>query len=355
MLHLEIDRSDIRVRRIAHDLTPVRAPAGAVTMQVDHFALTSNNVSYALAGDALDYWGFFPASAGWGRLPVMGFATVVSSALHEIPEGSRYFGFFPAGSHHIVEARPTQGGFVDASPHREGHAMAYRSFDRVGAVNDDERYVALLRGLFVTSYLCADFLDDNDSFGAEQVVVTSASSKTSLALAHELRRLGRWRVVAMTSPPNVGFVTGTAFYDDVVSYDRIGTLDAACPSVVVDMAGDTALLGRLHDHFGTSLAYSCRIGATHWEKSSGAGPSTGPAPAFFFAPTQLAKRVEHMGRGPFHLALTQALSVFLADAPRWLTVTHSHGAPAMAEVYDDLVAGRVAPHVGHIVSVADPS
>ncbi len=52
---------------------------GQVRVAIDHFALTSTNITYAAMGDAMQYWQFFPVAdadgAGWGRLPVWGFCT----------------------------------------------------------------------------------------------------------------------------------------------------------------------------------------------------------------------------------------------------------------------------------------
>ena len=42
----------------------------------------------------------------------------------------------------------------------------------------------LLWGVFMTSFLVDDYLADNDFLGATQTIVTSASSKTSICLAH---------------------------------------------------------------------------------------------------------------------------------------------------------------------------
>ena len=114
-----------------HTTEPVVLAAGEVRLTLDRFALTSNNISYALSGDFLDYWGFFPAEAGWGRLPAMGYGIVSESANPDIAEGGRYFGFFPVGNEHIVQAQTSRGGFIDAGTHREKHAMAYRAFDKV--------------------------------------------------------------------------------------------------------------------------------------------------------------------------------------------------------------------------------
>ena len=185
-MHLEIDRTDITKTRLVDTVAPTSAAPGTVVLRLEKFALTSNNISYALSGDFLDYWGFFPAEAGWGRLPAMGFSVVTSSAVPGIEEGSRWFGFHHVADHHVVEAIVKSGGFFDNAAHREKHAPAYRQFDPAdpSRSDEDESYYLLLRGLFVTSHLCEDFLRDNGMFGAAQVLITSASSKTSLALAH---------------------------------------------------------------------------------------------------------------------------------------------------------------------------
>ncbi len=352
-VHLEIDRSDIRTRRTVATATPDQAADGTVVLALETFALTANNVSYAHSGDFLDYWGFFPTEAGWGRLPVMGFGRVTHSAVDGIDVGSRYFGFYPAADHHVVTAVPSRGGFVDASPHREPHAMAYRSFDHADpslSSDDEDRYL-LLRGLFVTSHLCEDFLADNDMFGAAQILVTSASSKTSLALAHEIRRSSLARAVGLTSAANVGFVASTDLYDEVVTYDSIESLDGAVTSVVVDMAGNAEVLRRIHLHFGDALTHSCRVGATHWDATTPSGSLPGPKPQFFFAPSQLAKRGKEWGRAELEARMSAALSLFLADSTRWMHVEHGNGADAVTGVWDSLVTGTVDPSVGHILSL----
>ena len=75
---------------------PIDALAdGQVLFKVDRFALTSNNISYAVAGDLIGYWGFFPAKDGWGRIPVMAYADVIASACDGVEVGERFFGFVP--------------------------------------------------------------------------------------------------------------------------------------------------------------------------------------------------------------------------------------------------------------------
>ncbi|MEY3453201.1 MAG: hypothetical protein RL574_939, partial [Actinomycetota bacterium] len=108
-MHFEVERREIRQSRWAPTVAPVELAAGEVLLALERAALTSNNVSYALSGDMLDYWGFFPTEPAWGRLPVMGFGVVTKSAHPEVAVGGRYFGFFPLADHHVVAARSTAG------------------------------------------------------------------------------------------------------------------------------------------------------------------------------------------------------------------------------------------------------
>ena len=351
-MYLEIDRTNFRTRRFVESLAPASLLPGQIVMELDRFALTSNNISYALGGDFLDYWGFFPTEAGWGRLPVMGYGIVTASANPDIAVGGRYFGFFPVGSHHVVHGELTRAGFTDVGPHREKHAVVYRNFDRVSDAADDTDDAHLIfRGLFITSFLAEDFLRAGNFYGATQVIVTSASSKTSLALAHSLRVSGGVHVVGLTSRANASFVAGTELYDEIVTYDDIQSLDANVSSVVVDMAGNKSVVAHLHEHFGSALAYSMSIGATHWDQTQSSTPITGSQPQFFFAPSQIAKRAKEWGRDELNGRIDSALQLFIADSGRWLSISHAHGTQAVDEVYQSLIDGTVQPNVGHILSI----
>lgn len=348
-MHLEINRQDITISRIADTNAPALTE-GQVLMSLEAFAMTSNNISYALSGDMLDYWGFFPTEDGWGRLPAMGFAVVTESMNPDIAVGGRFFGFFPAGDHHVVDARATSGGFIDVAAHRESHAMAYRAFDRVAAEpsSNDHAYL-LLRGLFVTSFLAEDFLSDNAMFGAGQIVVSSASSKTALALAHRIRARGNTHCIAMTSASNRAFVEDTALYDEVVTYDEVDSLAEWSPTIYVDLAGNAEVNVAVHTHFDDALVHSMTIGATHWDRTGSRPSMPGPKPQFFFAPTQLAKRSQEWGKERLDRDLGSALVSFIEDSHRWMAVEVSRGAEGLEQVYRSLVSGGVEAKVGNIV------
>lgn len=347
-MHIEVSRRDIRTSRVAESSAPTKLREGQVVLKLERAALTSNNVSYALSGDMLDYWGFFPTEEGWGRLPVMGFGVVTASNHEAIAVGGRYFGFFPLGDHHVVNASPSRGGFVDAAPWREKHAMAYRSFDRVDPTPQDDA-ILILRGLFLTSYLLEDFLRERENFGAEQVVITSASSKTSIALAHCVQRFSDLAVVGLTSEKNAAFTSRLGEYDTVVVYDDTAAL-ANVPTIVVDMAGNRSIVGNVHRALAGSVKHSCSVGATHWDAERAAVDVPPPKPEFFFAPAQLAKRGKELGRDELNSRINEALGVFIESSTRWMTVRRAVGATAIRDLYDDLVAGRVEPSVGNIVA-----
>ena len=347
-VHLEIERRDIRTTRLATTMPPGQLADGEVLLKLERAALTSNNVSYALSGDLLDYWGFFPTEAGWGRLPVMGFGVVTASHNPEIEVGGRYFGFYPLGDHHVVQAKTSSGGFIDAATGREKHAMAYRGFDRATPTAHDDA-ILIFRGLFLTSYLLEDFLRERENFGAKQVIITSASSKTSIALAHCVQRSSDLHVVGLTSERNVDFTIALGEYDSVLSYDDIRELHDET-SIVVDMAGNPNVIGDIHRHLAGSVAHSCSVGATHWDAVRGGVSVPPPKPEFFFAPSQLAKRGKEWGREELNRRIADALGVFIESTTRWMTIRHTHGAEAITALYCDLVSGRVAPSVGNIVS-----
>jgi NADPH:quinone reductase-like Zn-dependent oxidoreductase len=348
-MHLEIERSDIRHSRMSAT-EPRTLEDGEVLLSVERFALTSNNVSYALSGDFLDYWGFFPTQEGWGRLPVMGFGVVTDTTHPNITVGQRYFGFFPAGDFHIVQAQKTSGGFVDIAPHREKHAMAYRSFDDAApSLTDTDNAYLLLRGLYVTSFLAEDFLFDNGMFGAGQIVVSSASSKTAIALAQCIRARGNTHCIGLTSHSNLDFVNTVNLYDEVATYDDIENLAEWAPTIYVDIAGNNSVTTRVHAHFSDALQHSMKIGATHWDQGGQLGDLAGPIPQFFFAPTQLAKRGKEWGRDVLNTRLESSLRTFIDDSNRWLHVEESRGGDELMRVYHSLISGESRPELGHII------
>ena len=182
---------------------PAEPGPGQALLGVSAFGLTANNITYAVFGETMSYWDFFPAEDGWGRVPVWGFADVVASRCDGVEEGTRIYGYLPPSSELLISPdHVDERGFVDASPHRAGLPSAYNGYLRTEADpfydGGNEDIQMLLRPLFFTSFLIDDFLEDNASFGADVAVLSSASSKTALSAAHLIAKRGGTELIGLT-------------------------------------------------------------------------------------------------------------------------------------------------------------
>lgn len=341
--------------------------SGEVLMAVDHFALTANNITYGVAGDSIGYWQFFPATdeggnttTDWGCIPVWGFADVIASEHPDVPVGERCYGYFPMASHVTLKPeKVTPHGMVDGAAHRAELPVVYNQYVRCGA---DSSYVAsqeaeqmLYRPLFTTSFFLDDFLDDNAFFAADTVLLTSASSKTSLGLAQLLYANRDCQVIGLTSQSNKAFVERLGCYHAVLGYDEVAQL-ALTPTVMVDMAGNGEVRLAVHTHLDDQLRYSCAVGATHWEAATvGAAQIDlpGPAPTMFFAPTQIQKRLKEWGREVYEAKMAGAWGSFLQAASGWIEVEHASGGAELADVYRAFIDGKADPAKGYVVTLRD--
>jgi len=352
-----VARDDLRNCRFADGEAPGPAD-GEALLSVRSFGLTSNNVTYAVFGDAMKYWQFFPAETGWGRLPVWGFAEVAGSRVDGLEEGTRVFGYLPLSTHLLVGPdRVDERGFVDGAPHRAGLPSAYQGYRRSAAdpaydeAREDEQI--LFWPLFYTSFLIDDFLADEGFFGAEAILLSSASSKTALIAAFLLsQRDGGPALVGLTSPGNVEFVQGTGVYDEVVPYEEIAAMEPR-DAAFVDFSGDGGVRGDVHGRFAEGLAHSAAVGMTHWERiSAGSSKLPGPTPRFFFAPDRIKKRGADWGVAELETRVASAWPAFAEWTGDWLEVRHDQGPEAVERIYLEVVEGRTDPSVGHVLTLA---
>ena len=359
-LDFQVRRDDLRTTRFVELAPPegLELADREVLLRVDVFAFTANNVTYAVFGDAMNYWDFFPADDGWGRVPVWGFGEVLRSNTAGVEAGERLYGYFPMSSQLVIRPeKVSEAGLADGSAHRAHLHPVYNSYQRVAADPgyrvEHEAHQMVLRPLFTTSFLIDDFLATEQFFGARRVLITSASSKTSLGLAHQLRarRPDGIEIVGLTSAGNVAFCEGLGSYDRILPYEALETLDADRPVVSVDMAGNGAVLRRIHEHFDANLRHSCLVGGTHWEERGGAGAMPGPEPALFFAPDHVARRMQEWGGAGYAERLGAAWLDFVEASAAWLRVERARGPEAVERVYREVLEGRVDPAAGQLLSL----
>ncbi|WP_205876942.1 DUF2855 family protein [Mycobacterium camsae] len=355
-MDFEILRADLHRTRFGSADPPSPADGQAV-LRVESFGLTSNNITYAVFGDAMRYWDFFPASdPQWGRLNVWGYAHVEDSRHPDLSAGMRVYGYLPCASHlMIVPDRVNEKGFIDAAPHRLPLPSAYQGYrdvttDPVYSADREAEHI-LFFPLFFTSFLIDDFVADEAFFGADTIVISSASSKTAIIAAYLLAKRDGARVVGLTSAGNRAFVEGLDVYDSVHLYDNISELPGD-RAVYIDISGDGAVRADVHARYGDHLAHSSAVGMTHWtQMAQGSGDLAGPKPVFFFAPDRIKKRGADWGTAKLDQNVAESWAPFAQWASNWLRVERISTEDEIQRAYLELLDGKVDPTAGTLVDL----
>lgn len=333
---------------------------GAVRVEIGPWALTANNITYMVTGDMIGYWKFFDPEAyglamkdgDWGRMPVWGYAVVTQSRCADVPEGTQIYGFFPvAKSIDLVPVKMHALGFQDGTAHRTALHPVYNSYSLVDADPSFAQHKDLqpvLRPLFTTSFLIDDFLADENFFGAEQVLLLSASSKTALGTAFCLKQRGDIKVSGLTSGGNMQFTQSTGFYDEVQSYDALTDLNPDVKTVIVDMAGNGDVTGRLYGHYEENIVYNCMVGKSHWQGGTSPKPKLGAPAVMFFAPDRAQLRFKAWGSAGFAKNLASRWLPFCASAKDWLEIEQSDDIGVYMKTYAAFLAGQASPSKGYL-------
>ena len=353
LVEYQVRKDNIRDTRW-HEYEAPALEEGDVLLAVDTFAITANNVTYAVFGDAMQYWNFFPAKDGWGRVPMWGFATVAESKAEGVVPGQRVFGYVPASNAFIAKKVTAAGiAFRDNADSRSGLSPFYNTYifttDDPAYTSDTEAQQMLFRPLFATGWWLSDRIT-RDAAGIKSAMITSASSKTSLAMAWTLNASDYdVETIGLTSANNIDFTSGTGLYARTIAYDDIPSLEAPAPTSVTDMRGSQSIRLAVHERFKESLAASITVGATEWEAdNSNVGDLPGIAPEFFFAPDYIARRVKEEGPS-INAKLNADLVQFYKDSQAFITPQTSEGHDAIQNAWLTSVDGNVSPDTGLIL------
>ena len=320
------------------------AGPGQARFVVEQFALTANNVTYAVHGEDFAYWKFFPAPDGLGIVPVWGFGRVEASHADGVNEGERYFGYWPmAGASVLQPVAASRAGFTDGAAHRAGLPPFYNRYNSATSDWGSEELQSLFRPLYATAFLIDALIATRP---VDTLLLSSASSKTALGVAQAAK--GRQRVVGLTSAANRDFCVATGYYDQVLSYGEIADVQGDAVAFV-DMAGNGTVRHDVHSRLGDRLKESHVVGDTHWQEGN-VQQLPGPAPQLFFAPTVAQGRVAEWGPAGFDARLNAGWRSF-ADTLGWLRVERVQGRHEVADAWADLVRGRIDPAVGIIASL----
>ena len=354
MKQVQVDQTNIAQAEVV-ECAPRALPDGGVRIAVESFSVTANNITYAVMGDSFGYWNFFPAPEGFGIVPMWGHATAIESKHPDIAAGERVYGYLPMATHlDVFPGKVSKGSFTDTAEHRQPMSPVYNQYSRLAAdpehdpAREAERMI--FGPLFKTGFLIEYFLRSEDWFGAKQLVVTSASSKTAMGLASVARHASPGiRRIGLTSSGNVAFVESTGLYDAVYAYENVGELPRN-RSVSVDFAGNTSVLGEIHAHLGSDLEYSSMVGATHFEARDGdAADLAGPQPVLFFAPDHAVKLFSELGGEGAAVILAENWRRFLDDVDDTIRIERRSGIDAACSAYRDMVRGDIDPSTGTII------
>jgi len=365
MKQLQSLKSDLTKTRIVES-KDFSLDDGEITVAIENFAFTANNVTYGVAGDTIGYWQFFKTTEDednlWGCIPVWGFGKVIESNSVEINIGERLFGYFPPAN--MLSLKPikiTDQSFSDGKDHRRDLPAVYNNYIRLSGDADYESEMdnirSLLFPLHITSFCICDALEEKDYYGAEQILIVSASSKTAIGLAQGLEEASSSpSIIGLTSQKNLDFVKNLGCYDEVITYDEISSVNFQNKSVIVDMAGSREILGTLHGSLRDNMLKCLTVGMTHWDNDVTAEDALGQAmlrerTEFFFAPAHIQKRVKDWGYDGYNQKTNEFMKTRSLQSSHWMKIREVNGIENFISIYNQFVKGDINPNEGIIVVI----
>jgi hypothetical protein len=365
MCQFQTLKSDLTKSRIINEDLPIIGD-GEIILKIESFAFTANNVTYGVAGDTIGYWKFFPAAQNnensWGCIPMWGFAEILESNNHNLDVGERLFGYFPpADSVVLSPIKISDQSFSDGKEHRKELPPVYNNYLRLNGENNYDPSMdpirALLFPLHITAFCLCDSLKEDQYLGASQILIISASSKTAIGLAQGLAdSKNSPKKVGLTSATNSKFVEGLGCYDEVINYDQLEKIDYSQGTVMVDMAGNRAILGTLHDKLADNMLKCLTVGMTHWDNKTTAEDALGQAmlrerTEFFFAPAHIQKRIGDWGHDGYAKKTNLFMNARVLQSKNWMQIKEIDGLENFISTYEEVVSGRINPNEGIIVNL----
>ena len=366
---IQVSKSDYRNGRVVSSLQSFNLKPGGIVAQVEHFALTSNNVTYALVGKSFRYFDFYDTMEktdgnNFGIFPVWGVATVIKSTLKNVRVGRKIYGFMPAGTHAVMqidEKTISNNGFSALRSHLPKDRAVYNKylFCDTDPLHSERHLAAMLiyRPLYFTSFFLDDYISYNNFFGASNVVVISASSKTGFTTGFLLgNNKSEATVLGLTSSKNVGYVKSLNIFKEVAAYDDITNFSQSKGKfVLIDIAGNKRILQQLSDFLGDRIAKTILVGRSHPEGAASVALPKNLNSEFFFAPGWIQKRTSQLG-SQLHQRMASSWQMCLQNASSWTSFNNVQGGmQGVLQSYQQLASGKSNPREGIIISLKSTS
>ena len=180
--------------------------------------------------------------------PVWGIAEVTSSNIDKVEVGTQYMALLPMGeSVSFAKAKLNPEDDTVLIVDRPEAFVAYNTLSKIDT-DSPMRYgseysdyaLACSPGI-VTGHGLYFRMVTTNCYGADTVVVTSASSKVALAMALYMKndpdnKFQNTKIVGYTSPSNMEFCQKAGVYDEVLSYDKM-LPSSEKKYIMIDIAG----------------------------------------------------------------------------------------------------------------------
>jgi len=329
-------------------------------VEIEKFAYTTNNISYAIAGERFGYWQFFPPQEGdtnWVVTPVWGFAKVMKSTHPKIKIGERLYGYFPPAQYLMLQpTQVTKTGFVEGSNHRKELAVFYNQYEINSSIphytKEDDNARMLFGPLHLTAFMMLHFLQENNWKDAEQIVILSASSKTSLGMAFGFNQAENSpKVIGITSNRNLDSLTNLQLYEDLYTYEQVKQIDGTKPTLIIDMSGRTEVVNSLYEHLGINMTTYIQIGRTHWTTPRTRLKVPKEKIHFFFAPAFMKKKQEEWGKAKYDELTAMFIKSSAKKITTWLSYEIHNELDDLVEIHQKLSEGKVPPDKGFIIEL----
>ncbi len=334
-----------------------------VAIKIERFAFTANNLTYYMVGDKLGYWQFFPpintsSNENWGVIPVWGVGQVISSNNDAVEVGSRFLGYFPPAEYLVMaNTTVTNNNLIDCSPHRLKLPQGYNVYRPLPSLtahanaeistkqHEQENFQMLLWPLYATSFCLSEVVDAIPGAQREQLLVLSASSKTSLGLAFAFKEAGI-NAIGVTSEKRVASLEALGVYSAVIGYEQLDMLQLKS-TVVVDMSGNAQVKASIKHKLGEHLTRYISVGLTHWQDIK---PSSDEE--FFFAPAHIQQRMSEIGVAEYQKLSSGFVSKAIVWSAGWLNVKEREGLSALQDDFSEHQQGLIPSNEGRIYTLA---
>lgn len=361
--------------------------SGTVSLEILKSGLTANNTFYLRFGDKdpFNFFHCYPVDSTaelvqdkstshdeFVHPPAWGVAQVVASTIDEIVVGTKYLGHLPIA---------TSVTFKDVSVNEEGNMVvkrpkvdaAYNVFRKIdpddALLTEEYGDLALVcwPGI-MTGFGCFSTLQMKGYYGADNLVITSASSKVALALAFYLKDSGK-NVVGYTSKSNVPFCQSTGLYSQILDYDA--DLDPEKKYVFIDIVGRSDIYSKNKSCVTKLIAIGNTVGATGKDVTFGLFPPfatlkflltilgaprwtrswMNPVHDLYLVLDGHEELKEDWGLDKYKTLLKENTHAFCKNATFWITTHKCDTEDAIKKGFADVIEGKVAPSQAVILDV----